>query len=256
MKKTALVTGGSRGIGLAIAEQLASEGWQVAINGRRAAEEVQAVVDQLARHGQPAVYCQGSIGSAAERKRLLEEALDALGQLNLLVNNAGVAPLERLDILETTEASYDRVMDINLKGPFFLSQAAARYLRACKVSNPEGPAAIINIGSISATVVSPNRGEYCLSKAGLAMMSRLFAVRLAEFGIPVYEVRPGVIRTDMTAGVQQKYDQLFDQGLAVQARWGTPDDVARCVAALARGDFPYSTGDVFMVDGGLTINRL
>ena len=173
-----------------------------------------------------------------------------------MVNNAGVAPHQRLDILDTTEESFDRVLGINLKGPFFLSQLAARAIIEARQQFPDEPAAIVNVSSISATVVSVNRGEYCISKAGLSMMSQLFAVRLAEFGIPVFEVRPGIIRTDMTAVVQEKYDRLFAAGSAPQARWGTPEEVGKAVAALVRGDFPYSTGQVVMVDGGMTINRL
>jgi NAD(P)-dependent dehydrogenase (short-subunit alcohol dehydrogenase family) len=176
--------------------------------------------------------------------------------LNLLVNNAGVAPKVRADLLETSEESYDFVVDTILKGVFFLSQAFARDMVAAKRADPAFSAAIINITSISATVVSINRGEYCIAKAGLSMLTQLFATRLGADGIPVYEVRPGVIKTDMTAGVTEKYDKLIADGLCVQPRWGLPEDIGKAVAGLARGDFPFSTGQVVMVDGGLTIPRL
>ncbi|MEX2435862.1 MAG: 3-ketoacyl-ACP reductase, partial [Balneolaceae bacterium] len=171
-------------------------------------------------------------------------------------NNAGVAPNERLDPLEASEESYDRVMGINLKGPYFLTQAAAAWMVEQKKENSGFQATIVTIGSISATVVSPNRGDYCISKAGLAMHNKIWAVRLAEFEIGVYEVRPGVIRTDMTSGVTEKYDKLISDGLTIQPRWGSPEDVGKAVLSLVRGDFPYSTGEVIMVDGGLTIPRL
>jgi NAD(P)-dependent dehydrogenase (short-subunit alcohol dehydrogenase family) len=176
--------------------------------------------------------------------------------LNLLVNNAGVAPKIRADLLETSEESYDYVVDTNLKGVFFLTQLFARDMVAAKKTTASFSGAIINITSISATVVSINRGEYCIAKAGLSMLSQLFASRLGAENIPVYEVRPGVIKTDMTSGVTAKYDKLIAEGLCVQSRWGVPDDIGRAVAALARGDFPFSTGQVIMVDGGLTMPRL
>ncbi|MDI1319329.1 MAG: 3-ketoacyl-ACP reductase, partial [bacterium] len=174
----------------------------------------------------------------------------------LLVNNAGVAPKVRADLLETSEESYDYVVNTNLRGVFFLTQAFARDMVAAKKADPKFAAYIVNITSISATVVSINRGEYCIAKAGLSMLSQLFATRLGPDGIPVYEVRPGVIKTDMTAGVTAKYDDLISKGLCVQPRWGLPQDVGMAVASLARGDLPFSTGQVIMVDGGLTIPRL
>ncbi len=177
-------------------------------------------------------------------------------RIDLLVNNAGVAPKVRADLLETSEESYDYVVNTNLRGVFFLTQAFARDLVAAKKADPAFSGAIINITSISATVVSINRGEYCIAKAGLSMMSQLFATRLGADGIPVYEVRPGVIKTDMTAGVTEKYDKLIANGLNIQPRWGFPDDVGKAVASLARGDLPFSTGQVIMVDGGLTVPRL
>jgi 3-oxoacyl-[acyl-carrier protein] reductase len=172
------------------------------------------------------------------------------------VNNAGIAPKERKDVLETTEASFDDVLSTNLKGNYFLTQLAANWMIEQKKSDAGFMGSIINVSSISATVASVNRGEYCISKAGLSMSTQLFAVRLGEFDIPVYEVRPGIISTDMTSGVKAKYDKLISEGLTVQNRWGFPDDVGRAVASLASGNFPYSTGSVIMVDGGLTIPRL
>ncbi len=257
MQKTALITGGTRGIGLGIAECLVREGWSLALNGMRPEEEVEETILKLGAHGVGnVIYCRGNIGNHEDREAILRQTVESLGGLNALVNNAGVAPRQRLDLLETTEESFDRVLGINLKGPFFLSQAAAPYLIETRKKNPDAPVGIVNVSSISATVVSVNRGEYCVSKAGLGMVTQLFAARLAQYAIPVFEIRPGVIATDMTAGVQEKYDQLFAQGLALQPRWGAPEEVGKAAAALLRGDFPYSTGQVFMVDGGLTIQTL
>lgn len=255
--KTALITGGSRGIGFGIATALAKEGWNLAINGVRAEDTVSAALDELRAHGVKVGYARGDIGSPEGRAAIVEAARGfAGGAINLLVNNAGVAPKVRADLLETSEESYDFVVDTNLKGVFFLTQAFARDMVSARQADPTFPAYIINITSISATVVSINRGEYCIAKAGFGMLTQLFAARLGADGIPVYEVRPGVIKTDMTAGVTEKYDKLIAGGLCVQPRWGFPDDIGRSVAALARGDFPFSTGQVIMVDGGLTIPRL
>jgi NAD(P)-dependent dehydrogenase (short-subunit alcohol dehydrogenase family) len=257
MNKIALVTGGSRGIGFGIAEKLAAEKWDLVINGVRPIEAVAEPLAALRRFGVRVGYAQGDVGTAAGQAKLLAAAREfAGGPLNLLVNNAGVAPKQRLDLLETTEESYDYVVNTNLRGVFFLTQAVAREMVAAKQADPSFAAAIITITSISATVVSVNRGEYCIAKAGLSMLSQLFSARLGSVGIPVYEVRPGVIKTDMTAGVTAKYDKLIGEGLCVQPRWGAPEDVGRAVAALARGDLPYSTGQVIMVDGGMTIPRL
>lgn len=257
MNKIALVTGGSRGIGFGIANALAAEKWDLVINGVRPAAAAAAALDALRAHGGKVAYAPGDIGSPTGRAEVLDQTREfAGGTINLLVNNAGVAPKVRADLLETTEDSYDFVVDTNLKGPFFLTQAIAREMVAARQANPAFSAAIVNITSISATVVSINRGEYCVAKAGLAMLTQLFATRLGSEGIPVYEVRPGVIKTDMTSGVTAKYDQLIADGLCVQPRWGFPADVGKVVAALARGDLPYSTGQVVMVDGGLTIPRL
>ena len=176
--------------------------------------------------------------------------------MNLLVNNAGMAPRERKDVLETSELSFHEVMDVNLSGPFFLTQQVARHMLEKKGSDPGFSACIVNISSVSASLASVNRGEYCISKAGMSMMTQLFAVRLGESDIPVYEIRPGVTSTDMTAGVKEKYDRMIEEGLTLQRRWGVPGDVGKVVASLARGDLAYSTGQVIMVDGGMTIGRL
>ena len=254
--RIALITGGSRGIGLGIAEALAAEGWQLALNGVRPEAQVTTVLDALRARGAEVLYCPGNVGLAEDRQAILDRVRAHYGALHLLVNNAGVAPPQRLDILETTEANYDHVMDINLKGSFFLAQAAARWMLAQQASQPDFRGAIVNMSSISATVASVNRVEYCISKAGMAMLTQALALRLAPQGIPVYEVRPGIIETDMTAGVKEKYDALLAEGLAPQRRWGQPEDVGRAVAMLARGDLGFSTGQVVMVDGGLTLARL
>ncbi|MCC5906046.1 MAG: 3-ketoacyl-ACP reductase [Balneolaceae bacterium] len=256
MNPTAFVTGGSRGIGLAIAEKLCKQGYDIAINGVRGEESVQEVLADLQSLGTNVIYCQGDIGSDEDRKRIVDKLKTEFGRLNVLVNNAGVAPKKRLDPLKASTESFDRLIRINLKGPYFLTQAIASWMVDQKKDVSDFEGSIINIGSISATVVSPDRGDYCISKAGLAMHNLVWAVRLAEYNIPVYEVRPGVIRTDMTSAVTEKYDKLIAEGLTIQPRWGTPDDVAKAVLALVRGDFPYSSGEVIMVDGGLTINRL
>ncbi|WP_031526121.1 3-ketoacyl-ACP reductase [Dyadobacter crusticola] len=256
MKKTALITGGSRGIGFGIAKALAKEGYNLAINGVRGEESVTEALEELKALGAEVVYCQGSIASAADREAIIEKAYAVLGEINVLVNNAGIAPRVRLDILETTVENYEEVMTTNLQGPFFFTQAVAKRMAHTKQNNHAFEATIIFVTSISATVASVNRGEYCVSKAGLAMTNLLFAVRMAEFNIPVFEIRPGIISTDMTSKVQEKYDNLFQSGIALQPRWGTPDDVGKAVASLTRGDFPYSTGQVIGVDGGMLIDRL
>lgn len=256
MKKIALITGGTRGIGLGISRALAAEGFDLAVNGIRPEPEVKAVLRELENTGSQVIYCRGNLADQAERRGILEKILDHFGHVNLLVNNAGMAPRERRDILEMEEVSYQEVMDVNLSGPFFLTQQVAGHMLEKKEADPEFSACIVNISSVSATLASVNRGEYCISKAGMSMMTRLFAVRLGEADIPVYEVRPGVTRTDMTAGVSEKYDRMIAEGLTLQRRWGVPKDVGRVVAALARGDLAYSTGQVIMVDGGMTLGRL
>jgi 3-oxoacyl-[acyl-carrier protein] reductase len=256
MNPAALITGGSRGIGLAIARKLCENGYDVAINGVREESAVTQTLDELRSHETNVIYCQGDIGFAEDRQGIIDKLRSEFGRLNVLVNNAGVAPKERLDPLKATEESFDRLIRINLKGPYFLTQAIANWMADQKEKQESYPGTIVTIGSISATVVSENRGDYCMSKAGLAMHSRIWAVRMAEYGIPVYEVRPGVIRTDMTSAVTDKYDKLIAEGLTIQPRWGTPEDIGKAVLSLVSGDFPYSTGEVIMVDGGLTVPRL
>lgn len=274
MSKVALVTGGSRGIGFGIAEKLAAEKWDLVINGMRPADAVTEPLAKLRAMGVKVGYAQGDVGSAEGRAAIVKATHAFIATSHpssapeptrssllaarsfLLVNNAGVAPKVRADLLETNEESYDDVMNTNLRGVFFLTQAFARDMVAARKADASFSGAIINITSISATVVSINRGEYCIAKAGLSMLSQLFATRLGAEGISVYEVRPGVTKTDMTAGVTAKYDELIAGGLCVQPRWGLPEDIGKAVAGLARGDFPFSTGQVVMVDGGLTIPRL
>lgn len=256
MKRIALVTGGSRGIGFGIAVQLAVNGFDLAVNGIRLTGDVEDAIKKLKGFGHDVIYCQGNISSSTDRENIIGQIKEHYGKLDVLVNNAGVAPKERKDILDATEESFDEVISVNLKGAYFLTQKVANWMIEQKKNDQEFRGCIINISSISATVASVNRGEYCISKAGISMATKLFAVRLGEFNIPVFEVRPGVIRTDMTAAVKEKYDMLIEEGLCVQERWGEPDDVGKVVASLAKGDFAYSTGQVIMVDGGLTIPRL
>lgn len=255
-----LITGASRGIGKGIAIALARVGFDVVINyasNRDAAlatcEEVKAASP---RSDARIEICQGDVSITSDREAMLAFTREHFGRLDLLVNNAGVAPENRTDLLEATEESFDRLININLKGPYFLSQLAARWMIGLKSSIADYTPAIVNITSISAYTASPERGDYCVAKAGLAMMTKLFAARLAAEGINVYEVRPGIIATDMTAVVKEKYDALFDAGLAPIARWGTPEDVGRAVAAVAQGLLPYSTGEVINVDGGFHLRRL
>lgn len=255
-RPTALITGGSRGIGYGIAEHLAKAGFDLAINGVRPEEAAREALDGLRALGADVVYCPGNVASKKARTDMLDNIREHFGRLNVLVNNAGVAPAERRDILDATEESFQHVLATNLQGAYFLTQAAANWMIQQRAEGSDFRGCIVNISSISATVASVNRGEYCVAKAGLSMATQLFAARLGEFNIPVYEVRPGIIRTDMTAGVTDTYDRLINDGLCVQKRWGYPDDVGRAVAALARGDFPYSTGQVILVDGGLTLPRL
>lgn len=259
MKKVALITGAGRGIGLGIAMALASDPiapCDIAVMDIHPDEAVIPALNALREQGAEVLYCRADVTDREARRRTLDEIKERFGRLNVLVNNAGVAPRVRADILEATEESYDWVMNINLKGPYFLTQAVANWMIAQHNADPAFEGCIINISSVSATVASPSRGEYCISKAGVSMATMLWAARLGEFNIPVYEVRPGVIKTDMTATVQAKYDKLIAEGLMVQARWGYPDDIGKAVAALARGDFAYSTGQVIMVDGGMTLQRL
>ncbi len=252
-QKTACVTGATRGIGLAIARVLAESGYAVVGVGRRSSAEGKKIVGTLPGRGHR--YVSADVGARSGRQRIFRSL--ERGRIDVLVNNAGVAPLERKDILETAETSYDRVMAINLKGPFFLTQWVARRMRDQALSGAGTEPSIINISSVSAYTSSTNRPEYCLSKSGVSMMTELFADRLAEYGIRVYEIRPGIVATDMTAPVKEKYDRLIRDGtLLPLRRWGRPEDVAAAVRAIVTGAFPYSTGQVFDVDGGFHIRRL
>lgn len=256
MKKTAIVTGGSRGIGLGVATELAKAGFNLAINGVRDQSSVQPVLEDLKAFGVEVIYAQGNISIKEDRQNIFDTVMTEFGHLNVLVNNAGIAPRERKDILEATEDVYDEVLEINLKGPYFFTQLCANQMVQKKKEDPDFSCCIINVSSISATVASTNRGEYCISKAGIAMATKLWAARLGEFNIPVYEIQPGVIKTDMTSAVKDKYDRLFEAGLSIQKRWGFPEDIGKVAAAMATGMLPYSTGQVVMVDGGMTIQRL
>jgi NAD(P)-dependent dehydrogenase (short-subunit alcohol dehydrogenase family) len=252
----ALVTGGSRGIGRGICLALAGQGYAVAINyagNEAAAQETQHLIQE--RGPGATLLCQGDVGSARDRDHLVDRILAEWQRIDVLVNNAGITSVGRKDILEATEESWDRVLDVNLKGPFFLTQRVAREMIR-RHDLPLVHPCIVNISSLSAYAVSTNRGDYCITKAGLGMMTRLWATRLADWGIRVFEVRPGVIDTDMTAGAREKYDRLIAEGLAPMRRWGTAEDVGKAVAALVSGAFPFSTGDALNVDGGFHIRRL
>ena len=255
-KRVALVTGGSRGIGLGIARCLAREGWDLTICGRRPEESVQDALRTLRDDGAEVLYCPADVSQRADRERLVQAVREHFGRLNALVNNAGMAPRRRDDILVATEESFEELIRVNLQGPYFLTQTIANWLIEQKQASPDFAGFIVNISSTSATVASTSRGDYCITKAGISMATKLWAVRLAELDLPVYEVQPGIIQTDMTAKVQQKYDTLIGQGLLLQSRWGQPEDVGKAVAMLLRGDLPYSTGQVVVVDGGLTMGRL
>ena len=253
--RSALVTGGSRGIGLGIAQRLLTDGYRVVINGVRDHNAVMQTLDDLSHLGD-VTYVAADVGTAEGRSHLATETLAAVGRLDVLVNNAGITSPGRKDILETTEEDLDAVLSVNLKGPFLLTQIVASHMIEERESDPEFRGRIINITSISAALATPNRSEYCISKAGLSMTTMLWATRLAEYGIDVFEVRPGVIQTDMTAPVAEKYEALIQDGLTLDRRFGMPEDVAAVVAALAAGDIPYSTGQILTVDGGLTVGRL
>lgn len=253
MKKIAIVTGGSRGIGLGITEQLQQDGYAVAVVAQSPASQAAELADRLAAAG--GIYLQGSIADGADRERCVAQVVRQYGRIDVLVNNAGVAPQQRADLLEMTEDSFDRLLSINLAGTMFFTQLVAKQMISQPMSG-KSRGVIVNISSISSTVSSVSRGEYCVSKAGISMLTTLYADRLAAEAIPVYEVRPGIIATDMTAAVQEKYDALFAGGLCPIARWGTPQDVADAVSVLCSGKLSYTTGEVLHVDGGFHIQRL
>jgi NAD(P)-dependent dehydrogenase (short-subunit alcohol dehydrogenase family) len=260
-KRVALVTGAGQGIGRGIALALASEGFSVVGNDilydeketRRGLFEVKARVEDSGGEFLP---IPGDIADFADQERIVVSVLDRFGRIDVLVNNAGVAPVERRDVLETTAESYDRVMSINARGPFFLTQRVARLMIGQAPLSSGTPPCVVFISSISAEVSSPSRAEYCISKAGVSHMARIFAHRLADDGINVYEIRPGIFRTEMTDTVREKYDRLIAEGLVPQKRWGVPEDVGKAAAALARGDFAYATGLVLELSGGMQIRRL
>jgi NAD(P)-dependent dehydrogenase (short-subunit alcohol dehydrogenase family) len=254
--RTALVTGGTRGIGLGIARALAAENWSLELCGQRSEADVRDVVDQLRQRAPAVHYTAADLASPADRARLLDGLRSRHGTVNALVNNAGRGPRVRADLLDATEESFEEIVRTNLQGPYFLSQSIARDQVARRDADSRFTAAIVFVTSVSVEMASTNRGEYCVSKAGLSMAARLFAVRLAGHGIPVFEVRPGIIATDMTAPVRERYDRLIADGLVPERRWGLPEDVGRTVAALLRGDVPYATGTVVRVDGGLSLPRL
>jgi 3-oxoacyl-[acyl-carrier protein] reductase len=260
-RPVAFITGASRGIGRGIAIELAKNGYDLAGNSRAFEPEntesgIFEVKQRIEGLGADFLPIQGDVSCLEDHARMLDLILEKFGRIDLLVNNAGVAPENRLDILETTAESFDRVLSINLSGPFFLTQRIANQMIAQIRRDPESKPSIIFITSISAYISSSSRAEYCISKAGLSMAAAVFADRLSEYGINVYEVRPGIIKTDMTAAVQEKYDKLIAEGLIPQQRWGLPEDVGKAVVTLAGGSFQYSTGLVVEVSGGMNIRRL
>jgi 3-oxoacyl-[acyl-carrier protein] reductase len=254
--RAAIVTGASRGIGRGIALSLAGAGFQVVVNYARNVDAAREVAERVEAAGGHAHLVQADIAAATERERLVDESYQACGRIDLLVNNAGVSPAVRADLLEATEQSFDRVIGINLKGPYFLTQQVARRMieqvHSGSVSSPK----IVTISSISAYAASVNRGDYCLAKAGLGMLTALYAARLAEHGIGVYEIRPGIVATDMTGPVKERYDALIAGGLTPIRRWGRPEDVGRAVLAIATDLLPFSTGQVIDVDGGFHLRTL
>jgi NAD(P)-dependent dehydrogenase (short-subunit alcohol dehydrogenase family) len=255
-RRVALVTGGSRGIGKAISLALADSGFDLLVNYSSQLEAAQQTQAEAVERGVDVEIARCDINETSQREQLLETLKQRFGRIDLLVNNAGVAPKIREDILEASEESFDRVIGTNLRGPYFLTQSVARWMIQLQSSVAPYSPFIINISSVSAYTSSTNRGDYCLSKAGIAMMTQLYAHRLAEFGIQVFEIRPGIIRTDMTSGVKEKYDRLIADGLTPIERWGDPQDVSKAVVAIVQGYFPFSTGEVINVDGGFHLRRL
>ncbi len=251
--QVALVTGAARGIGAAIAAELAGEGFDVVVFDVLEADQVIAKIDAA---GQKGLTVRGDVASAADRTAVLEKIEQTFGRLDVLVNNAGVAPKVRADILAASEESYDRLMTINLKGPYFLTQAVANWMIRQREKRKDERMCIVNVSSCSAYIASPSRGEYCISKAGVSMATKLYAARLAEYGIGVYEIRPGIIATDMTAVVKEKYDKLIAEGLTPIKRWGQPEDVAKAAGVCVRGDLEFSTGEIINVDGGIHLQIL
>lgn len=254
--RVALITGGARGIGLGIAKSLAADGYSLALNGVRPEDQVADVLTEFRDAGTEVVYYQGDVGSAADRSSIIGNVKDKFGRLDVLINNAGITSPGRKDLLEADEESFDRVVAVNLKGPYFLTQLAANFMIELREGGIDADPCVINVSSISAEFVSTNRGDYCLTKAATGMATKLWATRLSEHDIRVYEIQPGIIKSDMTSGVTEKYDRLFEGGLALEKRWGEPEDIGRAVATLVRGDIPYASGQVLYLDGGMRIPRL
>lgn len=254
-RKVAFVTGSSRGIGYGIARQLNQEGYVTVMSGTSPAEKVESALRELP-FPENALYLQGDISKAQDRQNFLDRILSESGRIDLLVNNAGVAPSVRLDILQTTEESFDRVLGINLKGTFFMTQLFANAMLKLKEQLSDYSPRIVNISSMSSFTSSTNRGEYCISKAGISMVTMLFADKLAEAGIGVFEIQPGIIATDMTSGVKEKYDALISQGITPIRRWGEPQDIADAVSVCASGRLDFATGQVLHLDGGFHLRRL
>ena len=255
-KKAALVSGAARGIGNAIAVQLAKEGYAIAVMDVIDEEKAADNIGKVKENNNPFIYVKGDITSDASRKEVVDKIMNTFGRIDVLVNNAGVAPKVRMDILQTTEESMDFVLGINLKGTFFLTQLVANIM-VSETKDIEGiKPKIINISSMSAYTSSTQRGEYCISKAGVSMITTLFADRLSEYGINVYEIRPGIIYTDMTSSVKEKYDNLINSGLTPIKRWGYPEDIANAVSVLCSDKLGFSTGEIINVDGGFHIRRL
>ena len=256
-KKVALVTGAARGIGYGIAGQLAKEGYAVAMMALSSEERVKENIDKIRAYGNPVLYISGNIAESECRKTAVESVMSEFGRIDVLVNNAGVAPKVRMDILETTEESMDFVLDVNLKGTFFLTQSVANIMVELSKKDDTVNPMIINISSISAYTSSVARGEYCISKAGISMITTLFADRLSEYGINVYEIRPGIIATDMTSVVTEKYNKMiFEENLLPIKKWGYPEDIANAVSVLCSGKLAYSTGQILNIDGGFHLRRL
>ena len=260
-KPVALITGAGRGIGRGIALELAKEGFAIAgcdiiYKPRDEKAGLFEVKEEVKRLGSEFLPIRGDIASLDDHDKIIKAVREKFGRIDVLVNNAGVAPKVRMDILETTAESFDRLLSINMRGAFFLTQKVAKEMIAGLKNDPKSRPSILFISSISASVSSTSRAEYCVSKAALSMAAKIYADRLAEFGINVYEIRPGIIKTDMTAAVREKYDRLIAEGLVPQKRWGFPEDVGKAVAALAQGYFPYSTGLILEVSGGMNIRRL
>jgi NAD(P)-dependent dehydrogenase (short-subunit alcohol dehydrogenase family) len=255
-ERVALVTGSTRGIGKAIAIRLAQEGYAVAMNSRQTEDVVRESIEEVRAFGQPVLYLQGDIAQPGDRQAMVETLIQEFGRIDLLINNAGVGPKVRLDILETTEESMNYVLGVNVLGTFFLSQAVAKIMLEAKSEQPALLPLIINISSMSAYTSSLNRGEYCISKAGVSMITQLFASRLADDGIRVYEIRPGIIETELTAKVRDRYEPLIKDGITPIKRWGQPEDIAQAVVTLSNGGLLFSTGDVLNVDGGFHLRRL